>query len=444
MSNVENNFGGDDFEFEEEYRDDAGSGVGKLRIGRRDYAVGLHWDLVNQPSQAEKEARDLAREPRFQADFYCVRHGGTQQLGLGFSRMGHRANMPSLAAHLAAVNGDGWLGVFEVTGGYYVIGVQSDGIYSETDRFFADAESAQSFFEEMRSSMDVGEFFAPEDFSVHGARTVSIDVLLTGKAPVRLKSVGRSGFVIKAIIAVGLVAGLIGGVSFYLDSLETARLQEQARELAQRAAQSVGAQPEEIEIPPMPWEGKYQGVAVINSCVDSIKEFTTSVPGWDVQEMICAGTTASARLIRLGQLEDGASSINWILPYVERPGFDPVVSPPATGSGDVVTVDWTLERPPLIPVDLKTAPLRDIRKALLATFEGRMTPISLGSADSNEFWLGMSFSFSTDKDPKVFTDVLSAIPGMIVTQVHHDVATSKWSIEGKAYEQLPLPEPQAR
>ncbi|MTH97582.1 type 4b pilus protein PilO2 [Roseibium sp. RKSG952] len=444
MSNVEENFGGSDLELEEDYREDVGSGVGKIRVGKRDYAVGLHWDLVNQPLQADKEARGLARDPKFQADFYCVRHGGTQQFGLGFARMGHRANMPSLAAHLAAVNGDSWLGVFEVAGGYYVVGIQSDGVFSETDRFFEDAESAQSFFEEMRSSMEVGELFAPEDFGIRDARTVSIDVLLAGKVPIRLKSVGRSGFVVKAVVAVGLVTGLIVGTSLYLDSLEMARLQEEARLLAQRAAQSVGSQPEEIDIPSMPWEGKYQGAAVISACVESINEFQTSVPGWEVQEVICAGTNASARLVRTGVLEDGASSINWIYPYVKRPGFDPVVNQPATGSADMVTVDWILEEPPLIPVDLKTAPLLDVRKALLATFEGRMTRISLQNADSNDFWLGMSFSFSTDKDPMAFMDILSAIPGMIVTQVHQDIATSKWTIEGKAYEQLPLPGPRAR
>lgn len=447
MSEIDEDFGGDDISVGGEdarFNEDVGNDVGKVRIGRREYAVGLHWDRISDPAKADAVARELARQGHINADFYCVRHAGTQQVGFGFKSSHHKVNLPSLAVHLAYVNGDNWAGLFEVPGGYYVIAIHEDGIYSETDKFFESSENALEWFDEIRTNLDSDTVYAPEEFAIAGAKTVPLETLLTGKPQVRLKSVSRGGLLVKLLLAGLLVGGGIAGLNFYFDSLEAERLRAEAARLAQQAQRSIGVQPEEIEIPPMPWEGKYQGVPVLKGCVDSIRKFTASVPGWSVQEMVCSDTVGSARLARVGQLEDGGGSINWIRKYVEREGFTPIVNYPGTGSKDVVSVDWELERPPQIPVDLKTAPVRDIQVALLTTFEGRQTSISMQPADHNDFWRGVSFSFKTDRDPLVFTDVLGAVPGVMITQIHYDIKSSTWSIEGKAYEQLPLPEPQAR
>ena len=139
------------------------TGIGVVRVGRRDYAIGLHWNGVDQPTRAAFEARELAATSSFAADFFCVRQGGTPQFGLGFRAQGHKSGMPSLAAHVASAKGGSWIGLFEVAGGYYLVAIRDDGILSECDRFFEDPEEARNVFEDFQGQSDWSEALAPVD-----------------------------------------------------------------------------------------------------------------------------------------------------------------------------------------------------------------------------------------------------------------------------------------
>ncbi|MNW08992.1 hypothetical protein D3C71_2058860 [compost metagenome] len=72
--------------------------------------------------------------------------------------------------------------------------------------------------------------------------------------------------------------------------------------------------------------------------------------------------------------------------------------------------------------------------------ESRRTEVSFSPADSNEFWTGVNIEFKTSLSPLSFADVLGAVPGFMLDSLEYQVEDNVYTIKGKAYEQLPLPE----
>jgi len=431
----------DNFGLEEEsYRaapETAPATVGSVKIEKREYAVGLYWVAVDIPGSAAKEARDMAKSQN--ADYFCVRTGTTTQYGLGFKSAGHKANMPSLAAHLASAKSGSWLGLFEVPGGYYLIAVRDDGVIAETDRFIADRDMALDEFDSLQSQSDWGATYAPNSLDVPGSKEETLAGLLSGKPPARLTEVGRAGAMLRlGAVAILVGGGLIGGMT-YLDSVEQERLRIEAEEQMQRARDMLKSQEPEIQVPPMPWIGKKLAVPTLNACVDAANKFQTDIPGWNVQEVFCEGDSIAVAVDRSAAPGAGGAPVTWIEPLVSNEGFKPRIDYPKEGSGNRVRIQWGLGNLPPIPVEFKTPKLGEVRRGMVEVMEDRMTPIAITDADNTQFWQGISFRFSTREDPTAFGDLLGAIPGVIITRIHLTVATGDWILEGKIYEQLPLP-----
>jgi Pilin accessory protein (PilO). len=441
MANMDDGFGIDSM-------DDNGLGesstyimsVGVVRVNKKDYAVGLQWNTLEDPSRAAEEARNYASMASVSADFYGIRQSTSPQFAVGFKIYGHKANMPSLAAHAAREKGGSWLGLFEVAGGYYLLAVRDDAIISEFDRFYEDKDAALRAFQEVRY-MAWDDTIAPPSFDVGQTSSTTLEALLSGKPPVKLTDVRKTSPIIKLCLAGFFVVGSFWAVSTYLDDMNQEELQRQASELAQQAASLASQQPEEPPPPPMPWENMAQGAQFLDKCVSDIRKFRLAIPGWNVTEFFCSVTTgtAAAAIDRSGQIGAGGGSINWIEKYVAREGFNPTINYPPEGSGTRVSVEWTLEGVPTNPVDIQTLQARKIRDSMLKIFEDRMTPIRFSEADTNQYWRGLTFEYDTKLDPLAFADVLSAVPGLIVDDVKYTVKSNSWSVKGRAYEQLPLP-----
>lgn len=422
-----------------------GTGVGVVRVAKRDYAIGLHWNAVEQPTKAAAEARELASSSSFNADYYCVRAGATPQFGLGFRSQGHKAGMPSLAAHVALAKSGSWIGLFEVAGGYYLLAVRDDAILSECDRFFSGADEARGTFEDYQGQSDWSESIAPADLDIPGTVPVDIESLLEGKPQVRLREVSRSSNIIRLALAGVAVAGILVGGMFYMNHLEELRLEEEAAANL-RNALNAASPDDQVQIPPMPWEGKKMAVPLVKACVDGVLKFPTDIPRWKVTKIHCDGgqAAAAAAISRDGGLGNGGGSINWITQQIKDFGHGATVAAPASGSESTVFVGWPLEGVPDIPVDLKTAPLSKMKKVMLEHLEERMVPVTFSDADNNEFWRGFTFRFATKGDPMEFADVIGALPGAMMNSVDYDVEAHEWTLEGKAYEQLPLPKKNAK
>jgi len=108
-------------------------GAGVATVGRRPYAVGLYWE--NSPSgRVSQAAKEAARQPGQQAEFYAVRAGNkggrTPQFGLSPTGVGHKIGMPVFAACLSNQQPGSWAGAFllcddTVNGLYLLLGAPS-------------------------------------------------------------------------------------------------------------------------------------------------------------------------------------------------------------------------------------------------------------------------------------------------------------------------------
>lgn len=415
-----------------------GSGVGVVRVAKRDYAIGLYWNSVNIPSNAPKEAREMASSDRVSADFYCIRNGTTPQFGLGFKAVGHKSGMASLAAHLASVKAGSWIALFAISGGFYLVAVRDDGILSECDRFFESRNEAIETFQDFQAQSDWAEEIAPDDLEIPGTKEVDIATLLDGRPPARLVEVSRSKNLVRIGVAAFVVLfGLIGGY-VYIDSIEQARLQEEL-EAKFRQTQDALFKKEEIPIPPMPWEGKPLGIAVLDACRTEVLGFKAAIAGWKLSEVICEGETVAAALDRTGAIGQGGGPVTWIAPQVSREGFTPSVDFPPEGSGQRARVQWSTKSLPRIPVDVAKMKLAPTKRAILQVIESRMTSVTFSDADQNDFWKGFVFTFATREDPTRFGDLIAALPGVIISRIRFDVQNAEWQLEGKVYEQLDRP-----
>jgi hypothetical protein len=429
------------------------SRVGVVKVARRDYAVGLQWNTLQEPSRAVEEARTFAQQPMVAADVFGVRQSANPQFAVGFRSYGHRANQPSLAAHAARAKGGSWIGLFEVSGGYYLLGVRDDAIISEFDRFFDDEAAAIKAYESF-SYMSWDDVIAPASLKLGQKNTTTLESLLIGKPPVKLQDVKRTSPVVKIAVAVAAVVAIFIGVSSYMDGQKQAELQEQARVLAEQAARTVSREPEEPPPPAMPWEGEMLGAKFLDKCVTDVRKFRLAIPGWSVNEFYCKpqGTTgsAAAAIDRKASIGAGGGSVNWIAKYTARDDFhpsltpkggEPRIIPPMEGSGGRVSVQWSLSGIEAIPVDIKTIPVGQVRLSMLQIFEDRQTPIRFGSAVkvNPKYWNGLGFEFTTQLDPLAYADVIASIPGALITDVKYTIATNTWSIKGEAYEQIPQP-----
>ena len=432
----------DDSEFNPVLDNDVNAEVtpnhGTVKVGKQVFAVELHWELTTSLAKAKQEARKRACEPHFSADFCCVRRGTTQQFALGFKTSGHRLKMPPLAANMADNIGGNWLGLFNVSNGYYVLGVKDDGILAETDRYFNDKQTALDLFQQLNKLMEWDSIYAPIELQISDAIDLDVTDCISKRPNVRLEYTKghRSLLNITAgslgITLIVIAAAIYFNTPFSNFDLLTGKIEQ----LKESTIQKSGISLKSNEIPQMPWINQFQGVSVLTGCVQSISEFPASVPGWTITELICNGKIASARMNRAGKLGESGGSINWIIPHLRKPNFDPILVLPNEGSNDLIEVNWITQKYPLIEADLETSSVQNIRHLLLKAFEERMTPITFTHADSNEYWLGMGLQFTSQFNPLNFVDILSLVPGLIITTVHYEPNLGNWTIKGKAYEKL--------
>ena len=415
---------------------DHGSSIGTLKFNDRNYAIGLHWETMDNPDQGDREARARAGVKQIAADCYCTRLTTTSQYGLGFRRLGHRPGMRSLASELAFCFEGNWLGLFEISNGYYVLGVINEGIFAETDRYFLKIEDAVQYFQCIREVADWDVFYANFQSDIDGLEITDAINLIESNPTVTLKGIRnwrRTG-VIPAIVS-AICLGFLATV-LTVNFSEEWQIASLLKHLGWQSDQEAESNSFNPEAPLPPWSGKSQGFAVLESCVDNIGRFDPTIPGWKVKSLSCDGNMASAKLSRFGKLGGGGGSITWILPFARKSVREPFLARTRSGSSDSVEVNWQLEELPGIPDNHRNVPISRIRTALLNTFEHRMIPIALTESGRNANWQALTFRFSTQDDPLIFADLLEALPIFTTNLVQYEMEPGTWTIEGKAYEKI--------
>ena len=167
-------------------------GAGVATVGRRPYAVGLYWE--NSPSgRMAQAAKEAARQPGQQAEFFAVRAGNKQgripQFGLSPTEVGHKTGMPVFAACLANQQPGSWAGAFRLREGTVVTIVRDDLIVPDGDQFFTDESEARDRLLQEIGFGGLQRIYAPEAWAIPSADTMPISLLLNEHTEIRLRPI---------------------------------------------------------------------------------------------------------------------------------------------------------------------------------------------------------------------------------------------------------------
>lgn len=415
--------------------------TGIVSVGRIKYAVGLYWE--NSPSgHIAQAAKDSARQSSVPVGFYVTRSGSEQgrvpQFGLGQQNDEFYSGMPSLAGCLAVQQPGSWVGAFKCSDGYAVIIVRDDLIVPDGDLFFvAEGEARDRLLQET----GIGGFqrtFAPESWGIPGADSMPISLLLNDVTTIKLRSIALSP---KAKLSIAIVGGVLliaAGVGFYIQSenehKETMlRQQMAAMESARRAAQSLlpggfGVKPD-YPPPERKWEKHPHPMAVINACVNAMKQLPASMSGWRLTGLRCGEKTLGASWMRKrgyaslppkGTVEDKGNMASRAITWDELPvRGNEVLVDQATVTDRYLTQNWTgsIRRGPDDP--LPPAP---------PNYRGEWTP-------PFPPWVKRSFTLSVPVLPWTVPAFLADLPGVVIKSMTKSGGTKgRWTIVGDIYE----------
>lgn len=412
---------------------------GVVSIGRHRYAVGLYWENSPGKGRVAQIAKEAAAQPGQQADFYAVRPGSVKdgripQFGLCSGESGQTAGMPVLSACLAMQVPGSWAGAFRLHEGVVLVIVRDDLIVPDGDLFFQDEAEARDRLIQEIGFGGLQTIYAPESWSIPGADSIPLTLLLNDQAEIKLQRVSLPPK-IKAVIFGGVVVlATVLGVIWYLQErdAEEQRLLLQRQEEAQRLLSGVpfGQRPQPEPKYVRTWEDAPRVIDVVNNCFDGLSLIPSALSGWTLSTMTCGGTSIS---------------LSW-----RRTGGSTV--PPKGSSVDVSGQNATLSIP-LKPLERRGAEsLKNIdeitNRYLLQNWPGSLSraPDDPPPSPPPDYkgpwnpppapWVKRSFTLTVSNLPGGVPGYIGDIPGAIVSLMNYSPTggSSAWRIEGVIYE----------
>lgn len=444
--------------------------TGIVTIGGVKYATGLYWQPTASGSIA-RAAREAAKQPGQPVEFYAAREGvkgiRIAQFGLGAADMGHKINMPSIAASLANQQPGSWAGAFQVEQGFVVITVRDDLIDPEGDELFEDEAEAMSRLDEEITRGGLQKIYAPEGWAVPGADDAHISVLLSGRKDCRLKyikpPVGIILGVLSALVIAGTIYSVFGLYQEHVDQLQRHKQQLRSSEraltdrknetrdenasvvanLTSELAPKIKPEPKEVlsfsksvwleHLPK--WQYAPEPSLWLKACRETFVDIPGVVLGWDLTQLKCEGSKLIVNYKR---------STSEVAVYPENGAID--------ASGESLTVTYGLaglsprettrgndepEKELMSERFITTAylnnnwPVASISRDKLddPPFDGRVKP---DTPPPPAKWLKRKFTMSIPYSPWGLDKNFEKIPGVVLHQLTY--RSGQWELKGVIYE----------
>ncbi len=418
---------------------------GVVTVGRHRYAVGLYWENSPGKGRVAQIAKEAAAQPGQHADFYAVRPGNPKsgqvpQFGLCSGESGQTAGMPSLAGCLASQVPGSWAGAFRLNEGIVVTIVRDDLVVPDGDLFFADEIEARDRLIQEIGFGGLGVIYAPEAWSIPGADTIPLSLVLNDRKNITLRQVVLPQRV--KIIIGGLVLGvLVVLAGFWLwqsqvDKVEADRLQQQ--EVLDRARQAAagnilsGIEGQKAPEPKYDriWESAPPPLVSVENCRQGLEHVSAVYAGWRLSTLKCSGTSIALSWTR----EAGATG----------------VPPGATINDALSQATQRIALPALTPrghevlgdsVDMSMRYLAQNRSAALTkTADDPLPPSPPGYTGAwnppPPPWIKRSFTLNVPELPADISDFISGLPGVVINNMNYtpNGMSGSWTVEGVIYE----------
>ncbi|MDR3424641.1 MAG: type 4b pilus protein PilO2 [Alphaproteobacteria bacterium] len=279
--------------------------AGIVTVGRHSYVVGLYWENSPGGGRVSQIAKEAARQPGQQADFYTIRPGNKDgrvpQFGLCSGEAGQKAGMAVLAGCLAGQIPGSWAGAFRLKEGVAVTIIRDELIVPDGDLLFTDEAEARDRLIQEIGFGGLQTIYAPEAWSIPGADTIPLTLLLNDRRDIQLQCVDipKKAKIITAGLAAAFLIGLAG--FWFVQERDSEReallLQQQA---ALRRAQQEAHLPDVFEKQAAPepkyerkWESEPTPLAFIDACKEGLAHIPAALNGWKLTSLTCSGGSIS-------------------------------------------------------------------------------------------------------------------------------------------------------
>lgn len=433
--------------------------VAMFTIKGNSFVSGLFWQPLSRPRAFMQEAREIGK--REDMDIVAIRHGSIIQAGFVSRGAGVTKGMYSLAAALAGILGDSWLGIFTLgEDRFALVGVKDGAILPGCD-LVGDQEAVREKLQ-LYSGFFTDEhdkFYGPPQFGISNEELDLEDLLVSSrlKKQYRLRQL-TFGLTSKELVVVSvLLIAAIGGAFGYFQwtdhqaqllRAERIRIAEQQR-LELEALNAKTEQQQTLQALEHPWAKTPLIDDFWSTCTSKMFELPLAFSGWRFQSAKCTSDQLASTYERTGNstVQDfifGATGRFPSAPAFFGEGQGAALSQPvemgaggdeALGDLETLLNQFTshfqrLEIKPLIsekPEDVKP-------KTQLPGADGQ--PVEDKTPKPN--WRTFTFSFETLRSP---AEVLSGLNNRglrltaIIVNLNSGSAQLTWKVEGEIYAQ---------
>lgn len=418
--------------------------------GRRSYAFGLRWFVLEEDEQARKAAQAFLKQPGSGYDMFAERKGIYPQYALASSASGLKAGALCAASIVADLFADeSWLYVAEIEGAIWITCGREHRIMPGTgDQIFTDVDAAKDAFFKLNparfKSLVIPASWKQDFYSEQttGMMAASIDVSnlkdifqKPSKTTARLEN-ARGG-------AVGLPA-LLGGVAlmailavgwmvfdpFSPSGPSPEEQAEQARLLAEQARLQQEAIYAQLDAD-RPWELLPPPKGLVEGCLAGLRSMPLTPAGYAFNGGECSAGTVTTSYTR------AQSFPSWLREWGQaRPEIQ--IDIDLETSDSFLTSAWEAppERGPEEIEDYITlARFLNESALLIAGTMSYTQPVQYTYEEYPDYvpLYGVSDLTITTTQPGQWVAALDRLPGIAITTVRLDPDTTTYTLEGKLY-----------
>ena len=416
-------------------------------INRKEYAVGLFWQPLQDPDDPIPEIRETMESDSDACLYTLYTEGRAPQYGVGRASHGHKEGQIAAASSVLSALSEksSFVGVFEVKEGWWFVAARNDLVLPEEDVLYRTEEEAKDAFYSMMAVPDWGFKIAPDTWHIDGTQEMDLSELFKNATPSRLQGISASRstkvLIAMALLLFAIVALIVAGVFLLIETEDKPSVDITPVSLQAEIVPVVPKLEEE-----KPWEKLVSAEPFLETCWNySYQLKAMQIPGWGLQQIVC---THEGLKTGWNKTWGQGGRVAWFQKGMEEYGFKDVVIE-VDDSATSATATVKFENLPLKPSH-PTLSLKKLQRELTDISQAMNFPISMspgevtGQAQSNNpnqeppRYRYLSFSFSSNMDPPAWEAFFDKFTALEIVKVEYnpnsDALSNNWSYEGRIYE----------
>ena len=419
-----------------------------ILINRKEYAVGLFWQPLQDPDDPIPEIRETMESDTDACLYTLYTEGRAPQYGVGRASHGHKEGQIAAASSVLSALSEksSFVAVFEVKEGWWFVAARNDLVLPEEDVLYRTEAEAKDAFFSMMAVPDWGFKIAPDTWHLDGAQEMDLSELFRNATPSRLQGISASRstkvLIVMALLLFAIVALIVALIFFLVENDD--------RPSVEIAPVSLQAQIEPV-VPKLEEEKPWERLVSVNPFLETCWSYSyqlkaTQIPGWGLQNIVCTHDG-----IKSGWHKTWTQGgrVAWIQKAFEKYEFKNFVTTQIDDSATSASVYVKFENLPLRPSH-PTHSLKKLQRELIDISQAMNFPISMspgevvGESQSNNpnqeppTYRYLSFSFSSNLDPPAWESFFDKFTALEIVKVEYnpnsDALSNNWKYEGRIYE----------